>query len=331
MYVTKTCPEALDTCVDNWFIGAKGSCDSPQSSVYQKESEKEISFAEVPEEEDAEPPSVEPVFSVSAPVSQQPSTLPGLPDISSTEPSTGDTLFIPSDLPDDIDLPGVKDPDPTPPNLLSVDLCLRMFSTTNMVDRSTCTGFGSTLLDPIRCREDSSLFKPQIGIAYTPCAEVKIQMSPGEKKNLFTMTIGEDPGLISAQLSENIQEDRPLCISVEFEGDGDFLVGDESACFHPWEPVSMFVAKTCRSSKVCSYHSLMINGGGCSSPRVLSKEELNGLEEPKNNLIARFGEPGSEDIYESPDGPKSDWTRCEVPANGSPIIGKTTSNVVGDG
>lgn len=328
MYVTKTCPEALDVCVDNWLVGVEGDCDGPATPTPgQKPVSKTPQVpptrqpsggreSSLPPQQVAAPTIIPPTGS-----SQVQSRVPApLPPVSSQPPAQGD-IVIPSDLPEDISLPGLGQPGPPPPvrrpsrsqpssDALQISLCFRMFSTTDKVDRSTCIGFGPMIQDPIRCKEDASFFKPELGIAYTPCAELNAHLVPGTPKQLLNLSIGGRPGKVSAKLDEDFGLDRPLCIFIEVDGKGVFPKKGESGCLHPWEPVSIFAGKTCRVSGVCSYHSLMVSGGGCQAPRLLPSEDLEGLKERDNDLTVGFGEPGSKTRYGTPKGSKKKWIRC---------------------
>ncbi|GMH45205.1 hypothetical protein BSKO_13162 [Bryopsis sp. KO-2023] len=452
MFVTKTCPEALEGCVNNWLLASEGKCDgtgSPKSKQEKQADTKLASEPVVPEPSktpktpapprprkpspkpalppvDPVPPpgaGADPMISLPPQSASPPATLPGPQQTGPgpsqfTVPPPTTAPLIPSGLPGDITLPpggglspqlpedqplpgpggipgpstqpgninpnspqfpgpfpggpvippgagsgsgvlpedtapggqippgqaqGIIPPEgapngvsmgvpelapgtgggaPVPPSIqnpaggvdkeLAIDLCFRVYSTTHLVDRTTCTGFGPSYEDPIRCIEDAQAFNPDMGIAYTPCADLRARLSPGDTKPLFNMTIGDRPGMITAKLSESVDEPRPVCIFVQVEGDGEFPEEDEAGCMHPWEPVSMFIGKTCRTKTACSYHSLMVAGGGCLAPRTLPERELEDLPEREGDLVAGFGEIGSEERYETPDGLVSQWIRCPV-------------------
>lgn len=327
MFVTSTCPEALDGCVDNWLVAVEGDCDGSTTLISST-----APVSQRPQIPTTQPPPGQSSFpqqsatSTVVPPSQgQPGVPVPLPPVAPQTPSQGG-VFIPSDLPDDISLPGSgqsQAPPPPPPaarlpsgpqassDALQISLCFRMFSTTDKVDRSTCIGFGSTIQDPIRCKEDSSSLKPKLGIAYTPCAELNARLVPGTTQPLLNLSIGGRPGIISAQLDENFQKDRPLCIFIQVEGEGIFPEEGESGCMHPWEPISIFAGKTCRASGTCSYHSLMVSGGGCQAPRLLPTADLEGLEERDSDLAVGYGEMGSKKRYGTPKGPKSKRISCK--------------------
>lgn len=171
----------------------------------------------------------------------------------------------------------------------TVSLRVRMLSTHEAVDRRTCTGFGGSRKDPIRCIEEPAGFQDLPGVMYSPCGQTVAELRSERTSDIFKFNIGKHQGIVKASLDTTTNGKFQVCIDREVSGKGDFP--EEAVCFMLREPISIFIGKTC-THKFCSFHNLLVAGGRCDAPKVFSLKKMESLPPRSGALATSFGRPG---------------------------------------